>query len=279
VAVNSDDPEPVPAELHLVPVPAEYRDALNPFQRLPEESGDEVFRVGELSRRSGVAVGTIKFYLREGLLQPGEATAKTQALYNVEHLRRLRIVRVLSEVGGLSIAQIRSVTEVLSDDATNPGDVSRVVSYALAAASRASAAGRGKGPHGVPSEDLGEARAATDAFVDAIGLVVDAESPAREQLAEAFGALQALGMDVHPVVFTEHARHAYELARFEIGSLNTRYAEGDREAEHGAVDEMVVGTVVFGAAFMALRAMAHEHEARRLLLSADAPPAPTPPER
>lgn len=278
VSVNPTDPdEREPQVLPLVPVPPELRDSINPFGHRLDDEVTEHFRVGELSRRSGVAVGTIKFYLREGLLEPGEATAKTQALYTGEHLRRLRIIRVLSEVGGLSIAQIRSVVEVLEDDGTEPGDVSQTVSYALAATGAGAAARRGKPAESDPTEQLAAARAATDAFLDAIGMVVDDASPARAQLAEAYAALAALGLETHPVVFTEHARLAYELAQFEIGALAPRF-DGDTASEGRAVDELVVGTVVFGAAFMALRAMAHEHEARRLLFNAESTPAPTPSE-
>lgn len=272
------DPDaPLPAPLPLVPVPPELRDELNPFTNVQTVDTGETFRVGELSRRSGVAVGTIKFYLREGLLQPGEATAKTQALYGIEHLRRLRIIRVLSEVGGLSIAQIRSVVETLEDDSAAPGDLSRVVSYTLAASAPAATARRGK-PDDENTDAIAEARALTDEWLDAIGMVVNPESPARQQLAEAYAALQALGLTAHPIIFTEHARLAYELAQFEIGALSQRVGMSDAEAERKAVDEMVVGTVVFGAAFMALRAMAHEHEVWRRLLNADDPPPPTPSE-
>src|SRR5690349_21241439 len=96
------------------PVTPEVRDQFNPFTHLAPASVDDEgpFRIGELSRRSGVAVGTIKYYLREGLVPVGQPTAKTQALYGGIHLRRLRLVRVLAEVGGLSIAQIRQVVEV-----------------------------------------------------------------------------------------------------------------------------------------------------------------------
>src|ERR1041384_6672744 len=66
-------------------------------------------RVGELSKRSGVPVPTIKYYLREGLLPAGVLTSPNQAHYDDEHLRRLRLVRALMEVGGLSIATVREV--------------------------------------------------------------------------------------------------------------------------------------------------------------------------
>lgn len=38
-------------------------------------------RMAELSRITGVSVPTIKYYVREGVLAPGEAISKNQALY------------------------------------------------------------------------------------------------------------------------------------------------------------------------------------------------------
>lgn len=70
-------------------------------------------RVGELSRQTGVPVPTIKFYLREGLVPAGELTCPNQAQYDQRHIRRLRLVRALLEVGGLSIAAAREVLGTL----------------------------------------------------------------------------------------------------------------------------------------------------------------------
>ena len=42
-------------------------------------------RLAELSERSGVSTATIKYYLREGLLQPGRRVTATQAEYDEEH--------------------------------------------------------------------------------------------------------------------------------------------------------------------------------------------------
>jgi DNA-binding transcriptional MerR regulator len=66
-------------------------------------------RMQDLSRASGLPVPTVKYYLREGLLAPGERTGPNQARYGAEHLRRLRLVRALLELGGLSLAQVRAV--------------------------------------------------------------------------------------------------------------------------------------------------------------------------
>src|SRR4051794_4149135 len=66
-------------------------------------------RISELSRTTGVPVPTIKFYLREQLLAPGRATAKTQAEYDSTHVERLRLIRALTDVGRMSLATARTV--------------------------------------------------------------------------------------------------------------------------------------------------------------------------
>src|SRR6266536_6608242 len=66
-------------------------------------------RISELTRRSGVPLPTIKYYVREGLLRPGELTSPNQAQYGEEHLRRLKLIRALIDVGDLSIAETRDV--------------------------------------------------------------------------------------------------------------------------------------------------------------------------
>jgi DNA-binding transcriptional MerR regulator len=72
-------------------------------------------RIGELAQQSGVAVPTIKYYLRMGLLAAGAVTARNQALYDETHLRRLRLIRTLIDIGGLSVETIRSVLEAAAD--------------------------------------------------------------------------------------------------------------------------------------------------------------------
>lgn len=216
-------------------------------------------RIGELSRLSGVAVGTIKFYVREGLVPPGQATSRTQALYDAEHLRRLRLVRVLADVGGLRLAQIKEIVDGL--DAADGGaeetlELARLVSYAVGSGGDGAAGG---GVREAEDGRVADARAATDAFVDRLGLVADASSPARRALAEALAALRELGIADDPMVFGEHARHAIELGRFEAEAA---LSSGDAES---VATSITVGSLVWGAAFMALRSLAQEDETRRIL--------------
>ena len=73
-------------------------------------------RISGLSAATGVPVATIKYYLREELLPPGEASSATQATYGAEHVARLRLIRALVEVAGLSIAAVRDVLGALGAD-------------------------------------------------------------------------------------------------------------------------------------------------------------------
>ncbi|MFF9570982.1 MerR family transcriptional regulator [Streptomyces sp. NPDC014685] len=64
----------------------------------------------EPSGKSGVEPATIKYYLREGLLRPGHRVSATQAEYDESHLRRLRLVRALIQVGRPPVATGREAS-------------------------------------------------------------------------------------------------------------------------------------------------------------------------
>jgi DNA-binding transcriptional MerR regulator len=68
------------------------------------------YRVGELAEASGVAIDTIRFYQQRGLL-PAPSRRGRFAIYDAEHLDRLRRIRVLLE-DGFSLAQIRRLLDV-----------------------------------------------------------------------------------------------------------------------------------------------------------------------
>ncbi|WP_020664254.1 MerR family transcriptional regulator [Amycolatopsis benzoatilytica] len=58
-----------------------------------------VFTIGELSRRTGLPVKTIRFYSDEGLLPPTQRTSAGYRLYDAHALARLELVRTLRELG------------------------------------------------------------------------------------------------------------------------------------------------------------------------------------
>ena len=70
-------------------------------------------RLSELSARAGVPVATVKYYLRVGLLPPGERVSATAADYTDVHVERVCLIRALVDGAGMSIAGVRRVVEAI----------------------------------------------------------------------------------------------------------------------------------------------------------------------
>jgi DNA-binding transcriptional MerR regulator len=67
------------------------------------------WRIDELAQRAGVAVDTIRYYQREGLLPSGERSGRTRR-FGPEHLERLERIRALQS-RRFSLAAIRALLE------------------------------------------------------------------------------------------------------------------------------------------------------------------------
>jgi len=72
--------------------------------------------MSELAERSGVSSGTIKHYLREGLLPEPLRTSRNMAYYPEDFVDRIRLIKRLQEERFLPLRHIRDVLDV-SDDA------------------------------------------------------------------------------------------------------------------------------------------------------------------
>jgi len=66
-------------------------------------------KIGEVAREAGVPVGTVKFYLREGLLPPPLSSGRNIAYYPVETIARIRLVKELQEKRFLPLKVIRAL--------------------------------------------------------------------------------------------------------------------------------------------------------------------------
>lgn len=91
-------------------------------------------RISELSEATGMPIATLKFYLREGVLHGGSPRAKTQASYDQSHVDRVRLVRALTEVGGLSIAATRRVVDAINDPQSDRATILRAAQESVAPA-------------------------------------------------------------------------------------------------------------------------------------------------
>lgn len=205
-------------------------------------------RIADLSRASGVPIPTIKFYLREGLLPAGEPTAPNQADYSQQHVRRLRLIRALADIGHLNLRDVRRVLDAVDDESLTTHEMRGVAHYALGHVPEES------------SEDpeMAAALAEVDRLITELGWRVLPEAPARRSLAHALVTLQRLGHEPDARVFTRYARAADRLAAWEIGRTVARPTRAE------AIESVVAGLVVFEPALVALRRLAQEHHSARL---------------
>lgn len=212
-------------------------------------------RISELSRESGVPVGTIKYYIREGLLPAGERTAQTQAEYGPSHLARLELIRALREGADLSIATLARVFDAMSTgrQAGRP----RFLSVAIDALSD---------PVEIPEGEEDEyvrAGAQVDRLLDeALGWDTDADSPGRADLARALvhihrylpGLVEDPAADMIP--------HAEAMRGLADRAIPDSY---DPEADpEGALRYAVLGTALFEPVLLALRKLAHVDRIRAI---------------
>lgn len=189
-------------------------------------------RISELSRRSGVATTTIKFYLREGLLPPGQLTAATRAEYDETHLSRLRLIRALYGPGGLSLAAIRDVLRIIDDPPDSQVELL-----------------------GGAQEALGSARdedvdlAAAQQLIEQLGWsIADGGTPLRD-LADAMSAINEAGIKLIDGGVERYASWAAELVAAEVDTV-------PEDSPESAVRQAVLGTILIEPLLLALRRLA-----------------------
>ncbi|GAA3812604.1 MULTISPECIES: MerR family transcriptional regulator [Amycolatopsis] len=203
-------------------------------------------RMAELSRESGVPVATIKYYQREGLLPPGELTSPNQARYGPAHVRRLKLVRALLEIGGLSVAAVGEVLSAIDDPATSTHDILGLAQHGLPVAK----------PE-VTADDRAWALSRIEEVARRRGWEVHAGSPVVESLVGVLCALREVG---HEWVLDELDSYAEAAASVAERDVSAVARLGATEA---VVEGAVVGTVLGDALFAALRRMAHAEVSRR----------------
>jgi hypothetical protein len=196
-------------------------------------------RMAELSRLSKVPVPTIKYYLRERLLAAGTLTAVNQAEYGPGHLRRLRLIRGLVEVAGLSIAAVKRV--LLSIDSTRGG-------LRIAGAACDLASGRAGGKPGDPAEIA--------SLASELGWRGLADSPAMAHAAEIIATLRSIDPSWDGTHLAAYASAASAVA----GLTGVPQAGADRaQTGHAGTDqagadqaETLVARVMLGEALLAV---------------------------
>ncbi|WP_156754014.1 MerR family transcriptional regulator [Actinokineospora pegani] len=200
-------------------------------------------RIAELSKRSGVAVATIKYYLREGVLPPGERTSPNQADYSEKHQHRLRLVRALVEVGGLSIAGVRDVLGTV--DAPQPDLTWTLSTVQLAMFPIPEAT---EGPTRSSAEDT------VTRLLDDLGWSCPSDHPAAQALAAVLATADDLGHPGMADLLPRYARAAGEVAKADLDYIDRSPSLDD------AAEGVAVGTVLGDSMLAALRRMAQVSE-------------------
>ncbi|MFD9503888.1 MerR family transcriptional regulator [Streptomyces sp. NPDC060035] len=206
-------------------------------------------RLSELSEQSGVSTATIKYYLRERLLPAGRHVSATQAEYDESHLRRLRLVRALLQVGRLTVATAREVLAHVDDESLGRTIRLGAALWAL--------------PHGPePDEDAPEtatARADVARLLADLGWTTARElgelSPAHRSLVASVATLIRLGYPCDVDYLTQQARVMRRVAVQDLDAME----EFPSEAEQ--VEAAVASAVLYEPLLTSLRRLAQAEEA------------------
>ena len=203
-------------------------------------------RVSELVAEADVPLATVKYYLREGLLMPGEATSATRAEYDERHVHRLTLIKALSGMG-LPIPKIREILTLI--DA--PGTLIDSLHEAINALP----------PYVSTDGEFPRAQAA----VEKLGQEFAPDYVAVAQLETALRAAEEVGMPMTDAHLAAYGEHVLGIAHADFAAMPAASAE--------AIEYAVLGTVLYEPILAALRRLAHRHLADEAFKS-ERPTAP-----
>jgi len=208
-------------------------------------------RLAELSRRSGVSTATIKYYLREGLLPPGRQINTTTAEYDDEHLRRLKLVRAMIQVGRVPVATVREVLGHVDDDSLPRTIRLGAALWALPQVPE-------------PDEDDEFVRAAhreVEALLDRLGWEnaqrLATISPAYRSLVVSVAAFRRLGYGWGAELMAPYAELMHRTAVLDLDNMETHPSEEER------IEFAILGAIINEPILQSLHRLAQEEETAR----------------
>ncbi|MGW1556779.1 MerR family transcriptional regulator [Streptomyces sp. NPDC002144] len=208
-------------------------------------------RLAELSTRSGVSIATIKYYLREGLLPQGRQINATTSEYDEEHLRRLRLVRAMIQIGRVPVATVREVLGHVDDDSLGRTIRLGAALWALPQVPE-------------PDEDDEYVRAAhreVGALLDRLGWQharqLTSISPAYRSLVVALAAFRRLGFDWGAEQLAPYAELMHRTAVLDLDNMEAYPSDAEQ------VEFAILGAILNEPALQALHRLAQEEESAR----------------
>lgn len=199
-------------------------------------------KISELATTSGVSVTTLKYYLREGVLQPGRALSRTSADYGPEHEERVRLVRALTGVGGLSLTTTRRVLATIAEPGTSRTDVMGAAQRALS------------GEECVPDPSGGEEMRPTSrsrSWLRGRAWQVDPQDPVIDELDAAWRACETADLGVDEARLDAYAEAVLQIAALDLAAVPSEPED--------AVRQVVLGTVLMDRVLVSLRRLAQQH--------------------
>ncbi|MHB9853893.1 MerR family transcriptional regulator [Streptomyces krungchingensis] len=208
-------------------------------------------RLAELSERSGVPIATIKYYLREGLLAPGRQINARTSEYDEEHLRRLRLVRAMIQVGRVPVAKVREVLGHVDDDSLGRTIRLGAAMWALPQVPE-------------PDEDDEFVQAAEQEVItllDRLGWEntkrLTTISSAYRSLVVAMAALRRIGYDWEAELLEPYAELMHRAAVLDLNLLETQPSGAEQ------IEFAVLGAILIEPVLQALHRLAQEEETTR----------------
>jgi DNA-binding transcriptional MerR regulator len=199
-------------------------------------------KMSQLSAESGVTVASIKFYLREGLLAAGERTSANQASYDETHVQRLRLIRALIDVGGLSVATARDVLNAVDTPELPLSWVFGVAQMAISDADLYT-----------PVAPDSAGRRQVDEAIARAGWTVTEENPGRAGAARVLDTYAQLGQEHLNEISPQYIEAAELIARADLAAVARNSEIG------GMAQTVVIGTILGDALMASLRRIAQEH--------------------
>jgi DNA-binding transcriptional MerR regulator len=203
-------------------------------------------RISELSQRAATPLSAVKYYQREGLLPEGVRSAPNQVEYGEEHVKRVRLIRALLDVGGLSIASTKDVIGALDAENAPLAETFEIASHAMSTPRTSEAA---------PSE---ASRERVMQLAQDEGWKFTDDNPGIESAARAIDGLSAIDFHAPDDYLRAYAGAAASAATADLHALTT-LSDPDQIAEL-----MVVGTVLGDPLFSGLRRIVHEDATHNL---------------
>jgi DNA-binding transcriptional MerR regulator len=169
-------------------------------------------RISDLAREADVPLATIKFYLREGLLHDGRLTSKTQAQYDESHIKRLRVVRFLTEFEHLTISATKELVASLDDAPKSIEDLLEIAHVAL---------GRHNGRENIDTQVV-------QSMLGRWGWRIDGEScESLRSLSNGLSELNSVGILLSREELDKFAKAMHEVAEIEVNQRPTITDSGD----------------------------------------------------